>query len=171
MLFFGRVNDLEFFLRWIVTTARALIWRLASASAFLNTNFLLFFFFLFFLNSFLLTVFSPLLFQPEPFSVFPSLGMLGFLKQCLFGFALFCLALFCFAFHCDACCFFCLLDVALFMLIAFLADDCRIIFTLCFEWKANVNYIKMAEDVIDDYDDDFDDAFCFASSYEDNILP
>ena len=29
----------------------------------------------------------------------------------------------------------------------------------------------MAEDVIDDYDNDFDDAFCFASSYEDNILP
>ena len=80
MLFFGHDNDLEFFLRWIVTTARALIWRLASASAFLNLNttFFFLFFFLFFLFLFLLIVFCPLLLQPEPFFVFRSLRMLDF---------------------------------------------------------------------------------------------
>ena len=55
------------------------------------------------------------------------------------------------------------------MLFAFLADDCRIIFTLCFEWKGCVNSITMSEDVIEDYEDDFDNALCFASSYEHNI--
>ena len=29
------------------------------------------------------------------------------------------------------------------------------IFTLCLEWKRNVNSITMSEDVIDDYEDDF----------------
>ena len=64
------------------------------------------------------------------------LGMLGFWKICLFSFALFCVALFLFAFNCIACCFSCLLDVALFMLLVFLADDFLIIFTFCFECTA-----------------------------------
>ena len=96
-------------------------------------------------------------------------GMLTFLTFCLFSFALFCVALLLFAFYCVACLLSCLLDVALFMLFVSLADDFLIIVTFYFEWKANVNLLKISEDVIDEYEDDFDESLCFASCYVENV--